>query len=269
MNVRSTHMIPYIVSHRLLIDISLEMKSVPMGAREPIMGSIRVKLVEVFTDNVDLDLDTPITLNGSTQYHFEQMSDLSQLQNDISDTAMAVQFMYDRHPNKPSYLMDLTVNPEDRFDHLSDLSDLEDEDESSQLFDLANSILYECKHAVSLSHIDTAVYIFQEVLERRPESHPSQPMSLKNLAGALLTRFSLSNRYEDLDQAIVLLRESMSELHHSFTETAEQSRVYVRVFCFSSHIRTHHPIEQPLGGARDYVYGRMGRLRSGGNESNC
>jgi hypothetical protein len=245
------------------------MKSVPMGAREPIMGSIRVKLVEVFTDNVDLDLDTPITLNGSTQYHFEQMSDLSQLQNDISDTAMAVQFMYDRHPNKPSYLMDLTVNPEDRFDHLSDLSDLEDEDESSQLFDLANSILYECKHAVSLSHIDTAVYIFQEVLERRPESHPSQPMSLKNLAGALLTRFSLSNRYEDLDQAIVLLRESMSELHHSFTETAEQSRVYVRVFCFSSHIRTHHPIEQPLGGARDYVYGRMGRLRSGGNESNC
>jgi hypothetical protein len=100
----------------------------------------------------------------------------------------------------------------------------EDEDESSQLFDLANSNLDECKHAVSLSHLDNAVYMFQETLDRRPGSHPLQSKSLKDLAGALLTRFSLTHQYEDLDLAIVLLREVMSK---SFTETAGLSGVRV------------------------------------------
>jgi hypothetical protein len=78
----------------------------------------------------------------------------------------------------------------------------DEEEESLQLYDLATSILEECKPAASLSTLDTAIYLLREALDRCPTPHPMRSNSLKDVAGALVTRFSLTNRRQDLDQAI-------------------------------------------------------------------
>lgn len=109
----------------------------------------------------------------------------------------------------------------------------EDEDESSQLHDLANSILEECKYTAPLSHIDTAVYLFREALNRRPAPHPLWSDSVKDLAGALLTRFSWTNQHQDLSQAILLYGKMVQELYNVSAGTGGQFQLGVRVMiCF-------------------------------------
>jgi hypothetical protein len=50
----------------------------------------------------------------------------------------------------------------------NDTASSEDEDEATQLFNLANSILRECKDAAPLSDLNTAIYPFSEALNGRP-----------------------------------------------------------------------------------------------------
>jgi hypothetical protein len=47
-----------------------------------------------------------------------------------------------------------------------------EEDESSQLYDLANSIFEECTEATELSSLNAAIYLFGEALDGRPAPHP-------------------------------------------------------------------------------------------------
>jgi hypothetical protein len=112
--------------------------------------------------------------------------------------------------------------------------DTEDEDESSQLFDLANSILAEFKDPVSLSNLDTAIYLFREALDQRAAPHPLRSESLKDLAGALVTRFSLTNQYSDLDQAMVSLAQGLHALRErveALMGAGRQSELNVRARC--------------------------------------
>jgi hypothetical protein len=88
-----------------------------------------------------------------------------------------------------------------------------EQEESALLYDLANSILEECKDAAMLSDLDTAIYLFCEALNQRPAPHPLQSDSIKDLAAALVTRFSLTNQRHDLAQAISLLTEGMDGLY--------------------------------------------------------
>src|ERR1700680_5124750 len=80
----------------------------------------------------------------------------------------------------------------------------EDEDDSPQLYDLANSIFEECKDTAPLSDLNTVIYLFREALDRRPAPHPLRLDSLKDLSAALVTRFSLTNQHEDLKEAFFL-----------------------------------------------------------------
>jgi hypothetical protein len=82
-----------------------------------------------------------------------------------------------------------------------------EEEESNQLHDLATSILGEYKATALLSDLDTAISLFHGALDRRPAPHPLWSDSLNNLAGALVTRFSLTNQCQDLDQAIQMCDE--------------------------------------------------------------
>ena len=64
--------------------------------------------------------------------------------------------------------------------------------------------LQECRVAASLSNLDNVIDLFGQAFYRRPTPHPLRVDSLRNLADALLTRFSLTNRSEDLDNAASL-----------------------------------------------------------------
>jgi hypothetical protein len=81
---------------------------------------------------------------------------------------------------------------------------------------LATSILEECKAAASLSDLDTAISLFREALNQRPPPHPLRSDSLKDLAGALVTRFSLTNQRQDLDQAIQMCDEVLTAIEGQF-----------------------------------------------------
>jgi hypothetical protein len=85
------------------------------------------------------------------------------------------------------------------------------------LYDLANSSLEECQGGASISDLDTAIYQFHKALDQRSAPHPMRSHSLKNLAEALLIRFSLINQLQDLDQAISLLSEMVPELSDILT----------------------------------------------------
>jgi len=110
-----------------------------------------------------------------------------------------------------------------------DTTTSEEEESSCQLYDMATLILEECKDAASLPNLDTAIYFFRETLSRRPTPHPLRSDSLKDLAGALVTRFSLTSQRQDLDQAFSLCNEICDESNNILKRTVEQSQLEVRV----------------------------------------
>lgn len=117
--------------------------------------------------------------------------------------------------------------------------------ESSQLYDRANLILAECKKAAPISALNTAIDQFREALDQRPAPHPLRSNSLKNLAAALVSRFSHTNRREDLDDALFLLCDKMQhqwqDVLQRMTGTKDQSRFDVRVRSNSKfNVCTYH-----------------------------
>jgi hypothetical protein len=103
----------------------------------------------------------------------------------------------------------------------------EHEDESSQLYDLANSILEECKDAAPLSDLETAIYLFREALNGPPAPHPHQADSFKVLAGALITRFSLTKQHEDFDISFSFRGEIQRECADALVGTEGNSHLNV------------------------------------------
>ena len=77
-----------------------------------------------------------------------------------------------------------------------------------EMYELAKSVLTECKQSVRLEDLDTAIMLFREALLQRPDSHPVRAYALRNLGMSLVTRFDHPGRTEDLDEAISLVRES-------------------------------------------------------------
>jgi hypothetical protein len=112
-----------------------------------------------------------------------------------------------------------------------DTSSSEGEDKSSRLYDLANSILEQCKEAAPLSDLNTAVYLFSEALYRCPTPHPRRSDLLKNLAAALVTRYCLANQLQDLNEAYLWHMEVLygpSDVLQRLLGTSRRSKLDVR-----------------------------------------
>jgi hypothetical protein len=104
------------------------------------------------------------------------------------------------------------------------------------LYNLANSILAECKAEASLADLETAIYLFREALDRRPAPHSLRSDSLNDLAAALVTRFSQTNQSRDLDEAIQLRCEVLSQLHGALERTAEIGSQFQLEVCMISDL---------------------------------
>jgi hypothetical protein len=110
----------------------------------------------------------------------------------------------------------------------NDAASSEENNESSQLYNLANSIVEECNNETPLSDLDTAIYLFREAVIRRPAPHPLRSDSIKDLVKALVTRFSLTNQIMDLDEAIVMRVQIFREAHDMMA-TGGQSQLDVDI----------------------------------------
>jgi hypothetical protein len=85
----------------------------------------------------------------------------------------------------------------------------EAEEESLQLYDLASSILVDCKQTAHVSELNNAVWLLSEALTLRPAPHIHRPDSLDSLADALIARFWHVGPRNDLEQAVSLRTESL------------------------------------------------------------
>ena len=74
-------------------------------------------------------------------------------------------------------------------------------------YEIAKSMLTECKQSAPLEDLERAILLFREALHQHPDSHPMHPYSLDNLTMGLLTRFDHLGRTEDVDEAISLVYE--------------------------------------------------------------
>lgn len=81
------------------------------------------------------------------------------------------------------------------------------DEESFELYTLAASILEDCRQAGQLSDLSTIILLFREALTHRSGSHPLRFQSTCSLATALLIQSSRTNKLQDLDEAILLLKE--------------------------------------------------------------
>jgi len=93
------------------------------------------------------------------------------------------------------------------------------EGESFELYALAASMLEDCKQAGQLSDLSTIIWLLREALTHRSGSHPLRFQSTCRLAAALLIQSSRTDKLEDLDGAILLLKE-VSELNPEITRGA-------------------------------------------------
>lgn len=106
-------------------------------------------------------------------------------------------------------------------EHVTEKKEARGDDASSKLYDLTNLALEECNAASLLSDPNTVIYLFHKTLNQCLAPHPMRSHSLKDFAEALLMRFCLTNRLEDLDQAILLHNEVVPELDDVLTGLRE------------------------------------------------
>lgn len=81
-----------------------------------------------------------------------------------------------------------------------------------------------------ISDLNTVIYLFSEALDRRPAQHPLRLDSCKDLAGALVARFSLTSQHQDLSQAMWLRAEILREWLNVIKKA--EGELYVRI-CFA------------------------------------
>jgi hypothetical protein len=115
----------------------------------------------------------------------------------------------------------------------NDTSFDEEEEESTIMYNLANCILEECKDAAPLSDLDTAIDLFRESFDRRPSSHPFHLDSLKAFAAALVTKFSYTNKREDLDEALPFCCKAGIGVMGRVIGSGEPMQFYVRTWTHS------------------------------------
>ena len=75
------------------------------------------------------------------------------------------------------------------------------------MLDLAISLMAECKAGLSLSNLDNAVFLFRQVIDSRPTTHPLHTDAMRDLASALGVRFMYTNQIHDLTESLTLRSE--------------------------------------------------------------
>jgi hypothetical protein len=77
----------------------------------------------------------------------------------------------------------------------------------SEMINLAVLLLAECKAGLSLSELDKVVFLFRQVKDSRPATHPLHPAAKRDLASVLGVRFMYTYQRHDLMESLTLRNE--------------------------------------------------------------
>ena len=75
------------------------------------------------------------------------------------------------------------------------------------MINLAVSLMAECKARLSLSELNNVVFLFRQVKDSRPATHPLHPAAKRDLASVLGVRFMYTNERHDLMESLTLRNE--------------------------------------------------------------
>ena len=75
------------------------------------------------------------------------------------------------------------------------------------MINLAVFLMAECKAGLSLSDLDNVVFLFRQVKDSRPATHPLQPAAKTDLAFVLGVRFMYTNQTHDFMESLTLISE--------------------------------------------------------------
>ena len=79
------------------------------------------------------------------------------------------------------------------------------------MINLAVSLMAECKAGLSLSELDNVVFLFREVKDSCPATHPLQPAAKRDLASVLVVRFMYTNQEDDWAESVTLRHEILKD----------------------------------------------------------
>ena len=77
----------------------------------------------------------------------------------------------------------------------------------SGMINLAVSLMAECKAKLSLSELNNVVFLFREVKDSCPATHPLHLGAKRDLASVLCIRFMYTNQTHDLMESLNLRNE--------------------------------------------------------------
>ena len=77
----------------------------------------------------------------------------------------------------------------------------------SEMINLAALLMAECKAGLSLSELNNVVFLFRQVKDSRPSTHPLHLAAKRDLASVLGVRFMYTNQRYDLMESLTLRSE--------------------------------------------------------------
>ena len=77
----------------------------------------------------------------------------------------------------------------------------------SGMINLAVLLMAECKAGLSLSELNNVVFLFRQVKDSRPVTHPLHRAAKRDLASVLGVRFMYTNQRHDLMESLTLRNE--------------------------------------------------------------
>ncbi|KAJ7474972.1 CHAT domain-containing protein [Mycena latifolia] len=171
--------------------------------------------VWVYTDAVR---DDPI--------RFEQLGNLTDLNECMATFKAAVSLTSERHPGMPSHLNNLGNSLLTRFEQLGNLTDLNESvttfkaavsltpeghpDRPLCLNNLGNSLLSCFERLGDLTDLNESVSTFKAAVSLTPEGHPQMHSWLNNLGNSLLRRFERLGDLTDLNESVTTFKASVS-----------------------------------------------------------
>ena len=83
----------------------------------------------------------------------------------------------------------------------------------SEMIDFAVLLMAECKAGLSLSELNTVVFLFRQVKDSCPATHPLHLAAKRDLASALGVRFMYTDQRHDLMESLTLRNKEGWKVH--------------------------------------------------------
>ncbi|MEQ4720608.1 CHAT domain-containing protein [Nonomuraea sp. B19D2] len=159
-----------------------------LGVEADMNDAVAAARAAVATDSEEFPrMEARRNLGNALRHRFIWAEELDDLNEAIQELRAALDDIEDDHPGKPRYLSDLANALRSRFDHTAG----------------------RLSRTGASADLDEAIDALRQAVHTTPDANAAKVDFLHNLSIALVARFRLARRAEDLDEALVTALESL------------------------------------------------------------